>query len=178
MIQKFLFNVFLFLFIFCFLHFCIQNPKRNAYELEYRILVFRPEYPGDWYQNLLFSPLSDSREIIPAPFITRLTSFKWSFSLINSLSLRRWLGTSYNHVVFVFDINVCNFRFDTQICSRRWGSGNDCMKNLVSSLFSNSSPRFQNGGTRSNRSNGLLFGPASSVSLVGISLCQGGKYLL
>lgn len=100
------------------------------------------------------------------------------FFLINSLSLRRWLGRSYNHVVFVFDINVCNFRFDTQICSRRWGSGNDCMKDLVSSLFSNSSPRFQNGGTRPHRSNGLLFGPASSVSLVGISLCQGGKYLL
>lgn len=37
------------------------------------------------------------------------------FFLINSLSLRRWLGTSYNHVVFVFDINVCNFRFDTQL---------------------------------------------------------------
>ena len=52
------------------------------------------------------------------------------------------------------------------------------MKDLVSSLFSNSSPRFQNGGTRSHRSNGLLFGPASSVSLVGISLCQGGKYFL
>ena len=74
MIQKFSSNVFFFLFLFFFLYLWMQSPKRNPYELEYRILVFRPEYPGDWYQNLLFSSLSDSREIIPAPFITRLTS--------------------------------------------------------------------------------------------------------
>lgn len=38
-------------------------------------------------------------------------------------------------------------------------------------------PRFQNGGTRSHRSHGLLFRPSFSVSLVGISLSQRGKYL-
>ena len=78
-IQKFSFNVFFFLFIFCFLYFSMQSPKRNPLEWV-RILVFRPEYPGDWYQNLLFTPLNDSREIIPAPFITRVTSFERSFS--------------------------------------------------------------------------------------------------
>jgi len=39
-------------------------------------------------------------------------------------------------------------------------------------------PRFQNGGTRSHRPHGLLFRPAFSVSLVGISLSQRGKHLL
>jgi hypothetical protein len=39
-------------------------------------------------------------------------------------------------------------------------------------------PRFQNGGPRSHRPHGLLFRPAFSVPLVGISLSQRGKYLL